>query len=217
MQKIKLTTTVATMVLATSIFAQEAKAEKMKKVSDVTAVSTDEKQMMVEETTLTQQKTNPKVGGAEMNPKKNIIENAVNSKNHTTLVAAVKAAGLVETLSREGPFTVFAPTNEAFEDLPEGTVATLLKEENKKKLQAVLTYHVVSGKLDSKAVLAAIEKGKGEAVVKTVEGESLTLSTENEKLYVADAKGNKGEVTIADVYQSNGVIHVVDSVLLPKK
>lgn len=158
---------------------------------------------------------NPMVGGAEMSPKKNIVENAVNSKDHTTLVAAVKAADLVETLSSDSPFTVFAPINKAFEALPEGTVATLLQEENKGKLQAVLTYHVVSGKLDSKAVLGAIKKGDGKAVVKTVQGESLTLTTKDGNVYITDTKGGKAMVTIADVYQSNGVIHVVDKVLLP--
>lgn len=158
--------------------------------------------------------SNPKVGGAEMSPKKTIVENASQSEDHTTLVAAVKAAGLVETLKSEGPFTVFAPTNAAFEALPEGTVSTLLKPENKDKLTAVLTYHVVPGKLDAKAVLAAIKAGKGKAEVKTVQGATLTFTTEGGKVYVSDGKG-KAQVTIADVYQSNGVVHVVDKVLLP--
>ncbi len=158
---------------------------------------------------------NPMVGGAEMSPEKNIVENAVNSKDHTTLVAAVKAAGLVETLKGDGPFTVFAPTNDAFEKLPEGTVKTLLKPENKEKLKAVLTYHVVAGKWSAKEVMAAIKKGKGEAVVKTVQGEELTLMTKGDKVMIKDAQGNVATVTIADVMQSNGVIHVIDTVLLP--
>lgn len=158
---------------------------------------------------------NPMVGGAEMSPEKNIVENAVNSKDHTTLVAAVKAAGLVETLKGDGPFTVFAPTNDAFEKLPEGTVKTLLKPENKEKLKAVLTYHVVAGKWSAKEVMAAIKKGKGEAVVKTVQGEELTLMTKGDKVMIKDVQGNVATVTIADVMQSNGVIHVIDTVFLP--
>jgi uncharacterized surface protein with fasciclin (FAS1) repeats len=158
--------------------------------------------------------SNPKVGGAEMSPKKTIVENASKSADHTTLVSAVQAAGLVETLKSEGPFTVFAPTNAAFEALPEGTVATLVKPENRDQLTAVLTYHVVAGKVDSKAILAAIKEGKGKAEMKTVQGGTLTFTTEGGKVYVADGKG-KAEVTIADVYQSNGVVHVVNKVLLP--
>ena len=158
---------------------------------------------------------NPMVGGAPMSPKKNIVENAVNSKDHTTLVAAVKAAGLVETLQGEGPFTVFAPTNAAFDMLPKGTVETLLKPENKGKLTAVLTYHVVAGKWDSKGVMKAIKKGNGKAEVTTVQGETLTLMSKDGKVMVKDSKGNVATVTIADVYQSNGVIHVVDKVLMP--
>lgn len=158
--------------------------------------------------------SNPEVGGAEMSPKKTIVENASKSADHTTLVAAVKAAGLVETLKSDGPFTVFAPTNASFEALPEGTVSTLLKPENKAKLTAVLTYHVIAGKFDSKAVLAAIKAGKGKAEMKTVQGATLTFTTEGGNVYVSDGKG-KAQVTIADVYQSNGVVHVINKVLLP--
>ncbi|MCX5512195.1 fasciclin [Kaistia algarum] len=155
------------------------------------------------------------VGGAAMYPSKNIIENAVNSKDHTTLVAAVKAAGLVETLSGPGPFTVFAPTNEAFAKLPAGTVETLVMPENKAKLVAILTYHVVPGKLAAKDVIDAIQKGGGTAEVKTVNGAVLKFSLDGKDVIVTDAAGNKAKVTIADVNQSNGVIHVVDTVLLP--
>lgn len=155
------------------------------------------------------------VGGAPMYPSKNIIENAVNSKDHTTLVAAVKAAGLVDTLSGPGPFTVFAPTNEAFAALPAGTVDNLLKPENKATLTKVLTYHVVPGKVSAADVLALIKKGGGKASVKTVEGDSLTFSQDAKGVAITDDKGNTGHVTIADVNQSNGVIHVVDTVLLP--
>ncbi|MDQ1165972.1 fasciclin domain-containing protein [Flavobacterium sp. SORGH_AS_0622] len=156
------------------------------------------------------------VGGAAMYPNKNIIENAVNSKDHTTLVAAVKAADLVETLKGAGPFTVFAPTNEAFNKLPKGTVETLLKPENKKKLQTILTYHVASGKWNSADIAKAIKDGKGKATIKTVSGGTLTAWMKGKNLYITDENGNKAKVTIADVNQSNGVIHVVDAVLLPK-
>ncbi len=156
------------------------------------------------------------VGGAPMLSSKNIIENAVNSKDHTTLVAAVKAGGLVETLKGKGPFTVFAPTNAAFDKLPDGTVATLLKPENKAKLQGVLTYHVVAGKMDSKAIAAAIKTGNGKAVLTTVQGGKLTAAMNGSKLVLTDEKGNKATVTIADVYQSNGVIHVIDDVVMHK-
>ncbi|MEZ4950449.1 MAG: fasciclin domain-containing protein [Saprospiraceae bacterium] len=156
------------------------------------------------------------VGGEAMYPSKDIIDNAVNSNDHTTLVAAVKAAGLVETLKGEGPFTVFAPTNEAFEALPEGTVPTLLKPENKDKLTGVLTYHVVAGKLDSKVIMKDL-KDKDSITLKTVAGGKLTvMSNGKDGLVIEDENGGKANVTIADVYQSNGVIHVVDSVLLPK-
>jgi len=156
------------------------------------------------------------VGGAAMYPSKNIIENAVNSKDHTTLVAAVKAAGLVETLSGPGPFTVFAPTNAAFNKLPAGTVDNLLKPENKAKLTSILTYHVLAGKFNAKDVAAAIKKGGGKATMKTVAGGTLTFTMKGDKLMVMDESGGMATVSIADVNQSNGVIHVVDSVLLPK-
>tara|TARA_R110000868_G_scaffold350789_2_gene612148 strand:+ start:2233 stop:2787 length:555 start_codon:yes stop_codon:yes gene_type:complete len=156
------------------------------------------------------------VGGAAMYPSKNIIENAVNSKDHTTLVAAVKAADLVETLQGKGPFTVFAPTNEAFAKLPMGTVETLLKPENKKMLQTILTYHVVAGKMNSGDIAKAIKAGHGKAMMKTVSGGTLTAWMKGKKLYITDEKGGMSQVTIADVNQSNGVIHVVDAVLLPK-
>jgi uncharacterized surface protein with fasciclin (FAS1) repeats len=157
----------------------------------------------------------PMVGGSPMSPRKNIVENASNSKDHTTLVAAVKAAGLVETLQGAGPFTVFAPTNEAFDKLPAGTVDTLLKPENKEKLTAVLTYHVVPGKVDAKKLKKDIKAGGGSAMLKTVNGGSLTASLDGDNVVIKDAKGNTAKVTIANVYQSNGVIHVIDTVLLP--
>lgn len=156
------------------------------------------------------------VGGAEMYPTKDIVSNAVNSKDHTTLVAAVKAAGLVETLQGDGPFTVFAPTNSAFEKLPEGTVSTLLKKENKEKLQAVLTYHVLAGKYNAKAIAKAIKKGDGKAVFTTVNGSELTAMMDGDNVVLKDTSGNTSTVTIADVNQSNGVIHVVDTVVIPK-
>jgi uncharacterized surface protein with fasciclin (FAS1) repeats len=157
----------------------------------------------------------PMVGGSPMSPSKNIVQNAVNSKDHTTLVAAVKAGGLVDTLEGKGPFTVFAPTNEAFAALPAGTVDTLLKPENKKQLDKILTYHVVPGRLDSAALDQDISKGGGKAKLKTVEGDELTVSGSGKGLTVTDDKGNTAKVTIADVYQSNGVILVVDKVLMP--
>jgi len=156
------------------------------------------------------------VGGASMLPTKDIIDNAVNSKDHTTLVAAVKAAGLVETLKGAGPFTVFAPTNAAFDALPAGTVDTLLKPENKAMLSGILTYHVVAGKMDAAALTKAITAGKGKAMLKTVAGGTLTATAKGGKVMVMDEKGGAATVTIADVIQSNGVIHVVDKVLLPK-
>ena len=159
---------------------------------------------------------NPMVGGAAMYPTKDIVDNAVNSKDHTTLVAAVKAAGLVETLKGAGPFTVFAPTNEAFDKLPAGTVANLVKPENKATLTKILTYHVVAGKLDSKAIAAAIKAGGGKAELTTVEGGKLWAWMEGKKLVLKDEKGGMSTVTIADVYQKNGVIHVIDTVLMPK-
>ena len=156
------------------------------------------------------------VGGAAMYPTKNIIENAVNSKDHTTLVAAVKAAGLVETLEGPGPFTVFAPTNEAFDKLPKGTVETLLKPENKAKLTAILTYHVVAGKISSMDLMKMVKEGHGKATLKTVEGENLYVTQKGHNLMVTDEKGDVAKITIADVNQSNGVIHVINTVLLPK-
>ena len=155
------------------------------------------------------------VGGAAMYPSKNIIENAVNSKDHTTLVAAVKAAGLVDILSGAGPFTVFAPTNEAFAALPAGTVDNLLKPENKAMLTSVLTYHVVAGSYGAHDLMAAIKAGKGQAVLTTVQGEKLTVKQAGKQLEVVDSKGNIAKVTIGDVMQSNGVIHVINAVLMP--
>ena len=155
------------------------------------------------------------VGGASMLPTMDIIDNAVNSKDHTTLVAAIKAAGLVDTLKGAGPFTVFAPTNAAFDALPAGTVDTLLKPENKAMLSGILTYHVVAGKMDAAALTKAIAAGKGKAMLKTVAGGSLTATAKGGKVMVMDEKGGSSTVTIADVYQSNGVIHVVNKVLLP--
>jgi uncharacterized surface protein with fasciclin (FAS1) repeats len=156
------------------------------------------------------------VGGAPMYPSKNIIENAVNSKDHTTLVAAVKAAGLVETLEGPGPFTVFAPTNEAFAKLPPGTVDNLLKPENKATLTKVLTYHVVPGRMTAVNLMKAVKDGEGEAKLKTVSGDWLIVKQAGPgKLTITDAKGDVAMVTIADVLQSNGVIHVIDTVLLP--
>ena len=156
------------------------------------------------------------VGGAAMYPTKNIIENAVNSKDHTTLVAAVKAASLVETLSSAGPFTVFAPTNEAFDKLPAGTVETLVKPENKGTLTTILTYHVVAGKLSAANIIAKIKAGNGKAIMKTVQGGTLTASLKGKSVILTDEKGGMSKVTIANVNQSNGVIHVIDTVLMPK-
>jgi uncharacterized surface protein with fasciclin (FAS1) repeats len=155
------------------------------------------------------------VGGAPMYPSKNIIQNAVNSKDHTTLVAAVKAAGLVETLQGPGPFTVFAPTNAAFAKLPAGTVDSLLKPQMKEKLVAVLTYHVLPGRLTVKDLWEASNKGGGKAKFKTVEGEELTVEFKAQTLTIRDSKGHASKVTIQNVLQSNGVIHVIDNVLMP--
>ena len=157
------------------------------------------------------------VGGAAMYPTKNIVENAVNSKEHTTLVAAVTAAGLVETLQSKGPFTVFAPTNAAFDKLPAGTVETLLKPENLKTLQTILTYHVVAGKMNASAIQKAIKAGNGKAKLKTVSGGTLIATMKGKNLIIIDENGGKSKVTIANVNQSNGVIHVVDTVVLPKQ
>lgn len=156
------------------------------------------------------------VGEAAMYPTKNIVENAVNSKDHTTLVAAVKAAGLVPTLESKGPFTVFAPTNEAFDALPAGTVQTLLKPENKAKLTSILTYHVVPGKLSSEDLMKMVKMQNGKVSLKTVQGDDLYVRMKGKHLMVTDENGNTADITIADVNQSNGVIHVVDKVLLPK-
>jgi len=158
---------------------------------------------------------NPMVGGAAMYKTKNIVENAVNSADHTTLVAAVKAAGLVDTLSSKGPFTVFAPVNSAFDKLPAGAVETLLKPENKATLTKVLTYHVIAGNYSAKDIVGAIKKGNGKAEFTTVAGGKLWATLDGKNVVLMDEKGGKSVVTIADVKQSNGVIHVVDSILLP--
>jgi uncharacterized surface protein with fasciclin (FAS1) repeats len=159
--------------------------------------------------------TDPMVGGAAMYPTKNIVENAVNSKDHTTLFAAVKAAGLVDTLEGPGPFTVFAPTNEAFDRLPAGTVDTLLKPENLDQLKKILTYHVVAGKLTAKDIAKQIKAGGGKATLTTVEGGTLTAMMQGGKLVLTDEKGGTATVTIANVNQSNGEIQVIDTVLMP--
>ena len=156
------------------------------------------------------------VGGAPMYPTKNIVENAVNSKDHTTLVTALKAAGLVETLQGAGPFTVFAPTNEAFGKLPAGTVETLVKPENKETLTKILTYHVVAGRMTAADLTKAIKAGKGSATLKTVSGGTLTAMAKGKTIMLKDEKGGVSTVTIANVLQSNGVIHVVNTVLMPK-
>jgi uncharacterized surface protein with fasciclin (FAS1) repeats len=165
-------------------------------------------QMQMREQTVT-------VGDAPMYPSKNIIQNAVNSKDHTTLVTAVKAAGLVETLQGPGPFTVFAPTNAAFAKLPPGTVDSLLKPEMKAKLTGVLTYHVVPGRISARDLMDAAKRNGGTAEFKTVEGESISVESKGNTLIILDSKGNASKVTIQNVFQSNGVIHVIDSVLLP--
>src|SRR6202166_1484439 len=156
---------------------------------------------------------NPMVGGHEMFPSKNIVQNALNSDDHTTLVAAVKAAGLVDTLEGPGPFTVFAPTNEAFAKLPAGTVDTLLMTENKATLTKILTYHVVSGRMDANDIAKAIRAGNGKAELNTVSGGKLWASMQGNDIVLTDEKGDTAKVTIANVYQSNGVIHVIDTVL----
>lgn len=173
------------------------------------SASAQEGKMKAKETTVM-------VGGAPMYPAKNIVENAVNSKDHTTLVAAVTAAGLVETLQSAGPFTVFAPTNAAFEKLPAGTVDNLLKPENKGTLTAVLTYHVVPGKLNARDIAALAKKNGGAAELTTVQGGKLWVMEKNSQWWLKDEKGNTAKITIADVAQSNGVIHVIDTVVMPK-
>ena len=171
---------------------------------------------LVMTTTMAQKMDKPvEVGGAPMYATKNIVENAVNSKDHTTLVAAVKAAGLVETLQSAGPFTVFAPTNEAFAKLPAGTVESLVKPENKATLTKILTYHVVAGSWDAKALAKLIKEGNGTASIKTVAGGILKATIKGGKIMLTDEKGGVATVTIKNVYQSNGVIHVIDTVLLP--
>jgi len=156
------------------------------------------------------------VGGAAMSPSKNIIENAVSSKELTTLVAAIKAAGLVDTLEGRGPFTVFAPTNAAFDKLPAGTVETLLQPQNKSKLASILTYHVISGKLSASDLMGKIQSEGGQTKLKTVAGEDLIFKLVNGKIKVSDAKGDVADIIAADVFQSNGVVHVIDTVLLPQ-
>jgi uncharacterized surface protein with fasciclin (FAS1) repeats len=170
---------------------------------------------LISVSTFAQMQKAPMVGGAVMSPSKNIVENASNSKDHTTLVTAVKAAGLVETLQSSGPFTVFAPTNAAFDKLPAGTVETLVKPESKEVLTSILTYHVVAGKMNAVDILAMIKEGNGAAVLTTVQGQKLTASLKGSNVILTDAKGGTSMVTVADVNQSNGVIHVIDSVLLP--
>ena len=165
--------------------------------------------------TASAQKADPTVGGAAMYANKTIVENAINSPIHKTLVAAVKAAGLVDTLNSKGPFTVFAPTDDAFAKLPAGTVDTLVKPENKDQLVKILTYHVVPGKIDSKKLMKDIKKGGGKAMLKTVQGEDLTFSMSGDNIVITDAKGGTANITTADVFQSNGVIHVIDTVLMP--
>ena len=183
----------------------------MKKIKHLALVA----MVAIAATTATAQKT-VMVGGAAMYPTKNIVENAINSKDHTTLVAAVKAADLVATLQSAGPFTVFAPVNAAFDKLPAGTVDNLLKAENKKTLQTVLTYHVIAGKISSKELVGKIKAAGGTFVAKTVAGQDLSFSIKGKKVQITDAAGGVAFVTIADVNQSNGVIHVIDAVLLPK-
>ena len=198
-KKLKSISLALLLMAATASFAQEMSMKKDKKMMKEKMMNRDTKM----------------VGGAAMYPTKDIISNAVNSKDHTTLVAAVKAAGLVETLKGKGPFTVFAPTNEAFDKLPEGTVNTLLMPENKMKLQSVLTYHVLAGTYDAKAIVKAIKKGKGKAEFTTVNGAKLTAMLAGTIIKLKDASGNISTITIPDVNQSNGVIHVVDTVVLP--
>lgn len=172
--------------------------------------------VMFANTSFAQSEKTVMVGGAAMYPSKSIVENAVNSKDHTTLVAAVKAAGLVETLQSAGPFTVFAPTNKAFDMLPSGTVDNLLLAESKPTLTTVLTYHVVAGKWDAAAIAKLIKEGNGSAQVKTVSGKNIWIYMEGKKVAIKDENGSVAYVTIKDVNQSNGVIHVIDHVLLPK-
>jgi uncharacterized surface protein with fasciclin (FAS1) repeats len=172
--------------------------------------------LVISTAAFSQKERTVQVGGAPMYPSKNIVENAMNSKDHTILVAAVKAAGLVETLQGQGPFTVFAPTNKAFDKLPAGTVETLVKPENKGILTGILTYHVVAGKLDAKELARRIKEGKGTAELTTVNGGKLWAMMNGNNVVLKDEKGGMSTVTIKDVYQSNGVIHVIDTVVMPK-
>jgi len=189
----------------------------MKKLALITAITLLGILMLVFRTEAQTMDKTVKVGGEMMYPSKNIVENAVNSKDHTTLVAAVKAGGLVETLQGKGPFTVFAPTNDAFENLPAGTVDGLLKPESKKALTTVLTYHVVAGKISSSELISNIKKGSGKYSATTVSGGILTFSMNGpSNVMVMDEAGNGANISIYDVNQSNGVIHVIDAVLLPK-
>jgi len=198
-------------VFTTEIFNLE-RIEKVKKIFSLLLIAVAS--LTVSATSVAAQ-GNPMVGGAAMYKTKDIVDNAVNSKDHTTLVAAVKAAGLVDTLKSKGPFTVFAPTNMAFEKLPAGTVEMLVKPENKAMLTKILTYHVVPGNLDGKAIMKAIKKGKGMATLTTVSGDTLTAMMSGDSVVLKDEKGGTSTVTIANVRQSNGVIHVVDTVVMP--
>ncbi len=198
-------------VFTTEIFNLE-RIEKVKKIFSLLLIAVAS--LTVSATSAAAQ-GNPMVGGAAMYKTKDIVDNAVNSKDHTTLVAAVKAAGLVDTLKSKGPFTVFAPTNMAFEKLPAGTVEMLVKPENKAMLTKILTYHVVPGNLDGKAIMKAIKKGKGMATLTTVSGDTLTAMMSGDSVVLKDEKGGTSTVTIANVRQSNGVIHVVDTVVMP--
>jgi len=166
-------------------------------------------------TTANAQEKTVEVGGAAMYPTKNIVENGANSKGHTTRVVAVKAAGLVETLQSEGPSTVFAPTNKAFDKLPKGTVESLVKPENRSTLTSILTYHVIAGKIDAATLMDWIEKNGGTYTAKTVQGGELKFKYDGKNLWIIDEKGNKGKITIKNVFQKNGVIHVIDTVLMP--
>ncbi len=201
-------------LIATAILAASMAAGCSKPAEETTApVVMEDNAPMVDETPATP--SNPMVGGAEMFADRDIIDNAVNSADHTTLVAAVQAAGLVDTLKGPGPFTVFAPTNAAFDALPAGTVDGLLKPEAKGDLTKVLTYHVVSGNVDAASLVEQIQAGGGSATLTTVEGGTLTAKADGGTVTITDAKGNVANVTTANVMQSNGVIHVVDKVLMP--
>lgn len=205
------------MLVGQSVIAQETKQDKSKEKKEMAnKINKKADATLKVDETMKADAQPVVVGGAKMFSTRNIIENAVNSKDHTTLVAAVKAADLVEVLSSEGPFTVFAPTNKAFEGLPEGTVESLLKPENKEQLQTVLKYHVVAGNLGSKDIAALIKKNDGKAEITTVAGGTLTAWAKDGSIYISDESGNKAKVNILDVNQSNGVIHVIDAVVLPK-